>query len=153
MKYFGKLCAMGVIDFIATDHAPHTLEEKALEYPNSPSGMPGVETSLPLMLTAAMQGQCSIAQVVNWMSTAVAKAYGIPNKGAIAPGFDADLVLVDLQTYRQVQREELLTKCGWSPFEGWNLTGWAHTTIVGGEIVYDKGKLNTDVRGQALNFV
>ncbi|MBW4611245.1 MAG: dihydroorotase [Hassallia sp. WJT32-NPBG1] len=143
----------GVIDFIATDHAPHTLEEKALEYPNSPSGMPGVETSLPLMLTAAMQGRCSVAQVVNWMSTAVAKAYGIPNKGAIAPGFDADLVLVDLQTYRQVQREELLTKCGWSPFEGWNLTGWAHTTIVGGEIVYDKGKLNTDVRGQALNFL
>lgn len=143
----------GVIDFIATDHAPHTLEEKALEYPNSPSGMPGVETSLPLMLTAAMQGQCSVAQVVNWMSTAVASSYGIPNKGAIAPGFDADLVLVDLQTYHPVKREELLTKCGWSPFEGWNLTGWAHTTIVGGEVVYHKGKLNTDVRGQALNFV
>ncbi|MGI2908395.1 dihydroorotase [Tolypothrix sp. VBCCA 56010] len=143
----------GVIDFIATDHAPHTLEEKALEYPNSPSGMPGVETSLPLMLTAAMQGRCSVAQVVNWMSTAVASSYGIPNKGAIAPGYDADLVLVDLQTYHQVKREELLTKCGWSPFEGWNLTGWAHTTIVGGEIVYDKGKLNTDVRGQAINFL
>ncbi|GAX43965.1 dihydroorotase, multifunctional complex type [Tolypothrix sp. NIES-4075] len=143
----------GVIDFIATDHAPHTLEEKALEYPNSPSGMPGVETSLALMLTAAMQGQCSVAQVVNWMSTAVASSYGIPNKGAIAPGYDADLVLVDLQTYHQVKREELLTKCGWSPFEGWNLTGWAHTTIVGGEIVYHKGKLNTDVRGQAINFL
>ncbi|MCV3214262.1 dihydroorotase [Plectonema radiosum NIES-515] len=143
----------GVIDFIATDHAPHTLEEKALEYPNSPSGMPGVETSLPLMLTAAMQGRCSVAQVVNWMSTAVASSYGIPNKGAIAPGFDADLVLVDLQTYHQVRREELLTKCGWSPFEGWNLTGWAVTTIVNGEIVYDKGKLNTNVRGQALNFL
>ncbi|MGI8500350.1 MAG: dihydroorotase [Hassallia sp.] len=143
----------GVIDFIATDHAPHTLEEKALEYPNSPSGMPGVETSLPLMLTAAMQGRCSVAQVVNWMSTAVASSYGIPNKGAIAPGFDADLVLVDLQTYHPVKREELLTKCGWSPFEGWNLTGWAHTTIVGGEVVYHKGKLNTDVRGQAINFL
>jgi dihydroorotase len=143
----------GVIDFIATDHAPHTLEEKALEYPNSPSGMPGVETSLALMLTAAMQGRCSVAQVVNWMSTAVASSYGIPHKGAIAPGFDADLVLVDLQTYRQVRREELLTKCGWSPFEGWNLTGWAVTTIVNGEIVYDKGKLNTNVRGQALNFL
>jgi dihydroorotase len=142
----------GVIDFIATDHAPHTLEEKAQEYPNTPSGMPGVETSLPLMLTAAMQGRCSVAQVVNWMSTAVAKAYGIPNKGAIAPGYDADLVLVDLQTYHPVRREELLTKCGWSPFEGWNLTGWAHATIVGGEIVYDKGKLNTEVRGQALSF-
>ncbi|BCL37428.1 dihydroorotase [Nostoc sp. MS1] len=143
----------GVIDFIATDHAPHTLEEKAQTYPNSPSGMPGVETSLAVMLTAAMEGKCSVAQVANWMSTSVAKAYGIPNKGAIAPGYDADLVLVDLHTYRPVLREELLTKCRWSPFEGWNLTGWAVTTIVGGEIVYDKGKLNTQVRGQALNFV
>ncbi|MEH2461757.1 dihydroorotase [Nostoc sp.] len=143
----------GVIDFIATDHAPHTLEEKAQEYPNSPSGMPGVETSLALMLTAAMQGQCSVAQVVNWMSKNVAVAYGIPNKGAIAPGYDADLVLVDLNTYRPVRREELLTKCHWSPFEGWNLTGWAITTIVGGEIVYDKGQVNTQVRGQALTFL
>lgn len=142
----------GVIDFIATDHAPHTLAEKAQEYPNSPSGMPGVETSLALMLTAAMEGRCTVAQVVNWMSKNVAEAYRIPNKGAIAPGYDADLVLVDLNTYRPVRREELLTKCGWSPFEGWNLTGWAVTTIVGGEIVYDKGQLNTQVRGQALTF-
>ncbi|MEH1871622.1 dihydroorotase [Nostoc sp.] len=143
----------GVIDFIATDHAPHTLEEKAQEYPNSPSGMPGVETSLALMLTAAMDGKCTIAQVVNWMSKNVAVAYGIPNKGAIAPGYDADLVLVDLNTYRRVRREELLTKCRWSPFEGWNLTGWAITTIVGGEVVYDKGQVNTQVRGQALTFL
>ncbi|MBN3922004.1 dihydroorotase [Nostoc sp. NMS4] len=143
----------GVIDFIATDHAPHTLEEKAQEYPNSPSGMPGVETSLALMLTAAMEGKCTMAEVVNWMSKAVAVAYGIPNKGAIAPGYDADLVLVDLNTYRPVRREELLTKCHWSPFEGWNLTGWAKTTIVGGEIVYDKGQVNTQVRGQALTFL
>jgi dihydroorotase len=142
----------GVIDFIATDHAPHTLEEKAQEYPNSPSGMPGVETSLPLMLTAAMQGRCTLAQVANWMSQAVAKAYRIPNKGAIAPGYDADLVLVDLKTYRPVLREELLTKCRWSPFEGWNLTGWPVITIVGGQIVYEKGKLYTQVRGRALAF-
>ncbi|ACC83670.1 dihydroorotase [Nostoc punctiforme] len=143
----------GVIDFIATDHAPHTLEEKAQEYPNSPSGMPGVETSLALMLTAAMEGKCTVSQVVNWMSKNVAVAYGIPNKGVIAPGYDADLVLVDLNTYRPVRREELLTKCHWSPFEGWNLTGWATTTIVGGEIVYDKGQVNTQVRGQALTFL
>ncbi len=142
----------GVLDFIATDHAPHTLEEKAQPYPNSPSGMPGVETSLPLMLTQAMQGRCSVAQVANWMSTAVAKAYGIPKKGAIAPGYDADLVLVDLENYRPVLREELLTKCRWSPFEGWNLTGWPVTTIVGGQIVYDKGQPNTEVRGEALTF-
>ena len=142
----------GVIDFIATDHAPHTLEEKAKVYPHSPSGMPGVETSLPLMLTQAMQERCSLAQVVNWMSTAPAKAYGIENKGAIAIGYDADLVLVDLQNYRPVVREELLTKCGWSPFEGWNLTGWPVITIVGGQIVFERGKLHTDVRGQALTF-
>lgn len=142
----------GVIDFIATDHAPHTLEEKAKGYPNTPSGMPGVETSLPLMLTQAMQGKCTIAQVANWMSTAVAKGYKIPNKGAIAPGYDADLVLVDLDNYRPVLREELQTKCGWSPFEGWQLTGWPIVTIVGGNIVYERGKLFTEIRGEALRF-
>ncbi|MEO1430102.1 MAG: dihydroorotase [Cyanobacteria bacterium J06633_8] len=142
----------GVIDFIATDHAPHTLEEKAQVYPKTPSGMPGVETSLPLMLTAAEEGRCSVAQVVNWMSTAVASAYSIPNKGLIAPGYDADLVLVDLNSRKKVRREELVTKCGWSPFEGWNLTGWPVTTIVGGEIVYHKGELNTEIRGKPLNF-
>jgi dihydroorotase len=142
----------GVLDFIATDHAPHTLEEKAKGYPNTPSGMPGVETSLAVMLTQAMQGRCTVAQVANWMSTAVATAYRIPNKGKIAPGYDADLVLVDLDTYRPVRREELVTKCGWSPFEGWDLTGWAVVTIVGGQVVYDHGKLNLAVRGQPLQF-
>ncbi|MEA5597440.1 dihydroorotase [Rivularia sp. UHCC 0363] len=142
----------GVIDFIATDHAPHTLEEKAKGYPSSPSGMPGVETSLAVMLTQAMQGRCTVPQVSHWMSTAVAAAYGIPNKGAIAPGYDADLVLVDLDSYRPLKREELQTKCGWSPFEGWNLTGWAVTTIVGGQVVYDQGQLNLAVRGRPLAF-
>lgn len=142
----------GVIDFIATDHAPHTLEEKAQTYPNSPSGMPGVETSLPLMLTQAMQGRCTVAQVANWMSTAVAKAYRIPKKGAIAPGYDADLVLVDLDTYRPVLREELQTKCKWSPFEGWNLTGFPVVTIVGGQVVFDRGTIDPTVRGKALSF-
>ncbi|NJR24124.1 MAG: dihydroorotase [Richelia sp. CSU_2_1] len=142
----------GVIDFIATDHAPHTLEEKAQTYPNTPSGMPGVETSLPLMLTQAMQGKCTIAQVANWMSAAVAKAYKIPNKGQIAPGFDADLVLVDLDNYRPVVRQEMLTKCGWSPFEGWSLTGWPVVTVVGGKVVFENGKLDTNVRGEALRF-
>lgn len=142
----------GVIDFIATDHAPHTLEEKAQPYPNSPSGMPGVQTSLPLLLTQAAAGRCTVAQVAQWMSTNVAKGYGIPNKGAIAPGFDADLVLVDLETYRPVLREEMLSKCGWSPFEGWNLTGWPVYTIVGGQVAYEQGRVNESVRGRALTF-
>lgn len=142
----------GVIDFIATDHAPHTLEEKAQTYPNTPSGMPGVETSLPLMLTQAKQGRCSVAQVSHWMSTAVAKAYGIAGKGAIAPGYDADLVLVDLETYHPVLGGELLTKCGWSPFEGWELTGWPVVTLVSGQIAYERGQLHTQVRGRPLAF-
>ena len=142
----------GVIDLIATDHAPHTLEEKARGYPNSPSGMPGVETALPLMLTQAKADRCTVTQVSNWMSTAVARAYNIPNKGLIEPGYDADVVLVDLSTYRPVLREELQTKCGWSPFEGWTLTGWPVVTIVGGQVVYDRGDIDTSVRGQALRF-
>ncbi len=142
----------GVIDFIATDHAPHTLEEKAQGYPNTPSGMPGVETSMALMLTQAMQGRCTVPQVAHWMSSAVAKTYRIPNKGAIQPGYDADLVLVDLDTYHPVKREEVVSKCGWNSFEGWNLTGWAVMTIVGGQVAYDHGQLNPNVRGKALQF-
>jgi dihydroorotase len=142
----------GVIDFIATDHAPHTIEEKAQGYPNAPSGMPGVETALPLMLTQAAAGRCTVAQVVNWMSTAVAKAYQIPLKGKIQVGYDADLVLVDLVNYRPVLKAELQTKCGWSPFEGWNLTGHPVTTIVLGQVAFDQGKLYTEVRGEALSF-
>ncbi|MEG5066814.1 dihydroorotase [Microcoleus sp. B3-A4] len=142
----------GVIDFIATDHAPHTLAEKSQDYPNTPSGMPGVETSLPLMLTQAVEGRCTVAQVANWMSAAVAKAYKIAKKGEIASGFDADLVLVDLENYRPVVREEMVTKCGWSPFEGWSLTGWPVVTVVGGKVVFENGKLDTNVRGEALTF-
>jgi dihydroorotase len=142
----------GTIDFIATDHAPHTLEEKAKGYPNTPSGMPGVETSLPLMLTQAVAGKCTIEQVSHWMSTAVARAYGIPNKGSISIGYDADLVLVDVDNYHPVERASLETKCGWSPFEGWNLTGYPIYTIVNGHIVYERGKIHADIKGKALNF-
>ena len=142
----------GTIDFIATDHAPHTLAEKAKGYPNTPSGMPGVETSLPLMLTQAVAGKCTIEQVSHWMSTAVATAYGIPNKGSIEIGYDADLVLVDIDHYHPVERADLETKCGWSPFEGWDLTGYPVYTIVNGHIVYERGKIYTDIKGKALQF-
>jgi len=143
----------GVIDFMATDHAPHTLEEKAQAYPQSPSGMPGVETLLPLMLTQVKQGKCTLKQVTQWLSTKVAEAYKIPNKGRIALGYDADLVLVDLEHEYPVRRTDLQTKCGWSPFENWILTGWPQVTIVGGRIVYYQGQFNEGVRGTALEFL
>jgi dihydroorotase len=142
----------GTLDFIATDHAPHTLAEKAQGYPDSPSGMPGVETSLPLMLTAMQQGRCRLNQVVRWMSSGPAEGYGIVNKGRIQLGYDADLVLVDLETVRPVRREELQTKCGWSPFEGWELTGWPTVTLVLGQVAWCQGNIDDTVRGQALQF-
>lgn len=142
----------GVIDFIATGHASQPLVEKEQDHANAALGMPGIETGLPLMLTQAKENRCTIAQVSHWMSTAVAQAYQIPQKGLIEPGYDADLVLVDLSTYRPVRREELKTECGWSPFEGWKLTGWPVMTLVGGQIVYDRGTINTAVRGKALQF-
>lgn len=143
----------GWLDFMATDHAPHTLAEKAQPYPQSPSGMPGVETLLPLMLTQAKQGKCTLRQVTDWLSTKVAQAYGIVNKGRIALGYDADLVLVDLEHQQPVRREDLQTKCGWSPFENWELTGWPQVTIVGGKIVYNQGEFNEQVRGTPLQFL
>jgi dihydroorotase len=143
----------GTIDFIATDHAPHTLEEKGKGYPNTPSGMPGVETALPVMLTQAVAGKCTIEQVANWMSTAVAKAYNIPNKGSIEVGYDADLVLVDVTNYHLLDRASLETKCGWSPFEGWNLTGYPVYTIVNGNVVFEKGTIHSEVKGKALKFI
>ncbi len=86
----------GVIDCIATDHAPHLLTDKALGYPRAPSGMPGVETSLPLMLTAMRDGHCSLAELQRWMCYNPARLYGVVNKGRIAIGWDADLTLVDM---------------------------------------------------------
>ncbi|MEL7068449.1 MAG: dihydroorotase [Cyanobacteria bacterium J06581_3] len=142
----------GIIDFIATGHVPHSMTAKSRGYPHAPSGMPGVETALPLMLTQTKKNHCTIAQVCDWMSTAVADAYRIPNKGLLEPGYDADLVLVDMATYRPVVRKELQTRCQWSPFEGWNLTGWPVMTIVGGQVVYDYGQVDVSVRGQALQF-
>ncbi|MEI6430431.1 MAG: dihydroorotase [Pseudanabaena sp. ELA607] len=142
----------GILDFIATDHAPHTLEEKAQPYPKSPSGMPGVETSLAAMLTAAAQGKCTLAQVSRWMSGNVARAYKIPNKGELRIGWDADLILVDYENYRPVLGTEVLSKCGWNSFEGESFTGWTQVTIVGGTVAYANGKVNPEVRGKALTF-
>jgi dihydroorotase len=142
----------GVIDFIATDHAPHTLDEKHAGYPRSPAGMPGVETSLPLMLTAMRAGKCTLADIQRWMSRAPAEAYRISNKGRLLPGYDADLTLVDIERYRPVRDEELYTRVHWSPYAGKELTGWPQYTIVGGRIVYDPQGIREGVRGTALQF-
>lgn len=142
----------GIIDIIATDHAPHTLGEKSQPYPNSPAGMPGVETSLPLMLTAMQAGQCTLAQVQQWMCSGPARLYGIKNKGQLAEGFDADLALVDIETTRPVRDNEVFSRAAWSPYAGRELTGWPSYTIVGGQVVFDNGRIRPGVFGKALEF-
>ena len=126
----------GTIGVIATDHAPHTLAEKALPFPKCPSGLPAVENSLALMLNEANQGRCSIEQIVSWMCEAPAKVWNIKNKGRVEVGFDADLVLVDMDLERTVRNEEQQTKCGWSPWDGCSLKGWAVQTFVMGQEAY-----------------
>jgi dihydroorotase len=124
----------GLIDILASDHAPHTLEEKRSERP--PSGLPGVETTLPLMLDAVNRGKIALAQLIRAFAENPARRFGLKRKGRLDLGSDANLVLVDLDRSGQVVREELATKCGWSPYEGLSLRGWPVATFVRGEPVY-----------------
>lgn len=142
----------GQIQVIATDHAPHTLEEKQQPYPQSPSGLPAVENSLALMLNAVHEGRCTLEQVVHWMCDAPARVWDIVNKGRITPGYDADLVLVDLQLKHTIRNEEQVTKCGWSPWDGESLTGKPVRTWVNGQTVFVDGKFDTAVRGKEARF-
>lgn len=144
--------AGGRIQVIATDHAPHTLEEKRKPYPQSPSGLPAVENSLALMLDQVHQGRCTLEQVVHWMCEAPARVWDIVNKGRIAIGYDADLVLVDLNKSQTVRNEEQLTKCGWSPWHGQTLTGWPVRTWVMGQEVFRDGQIDESVRGSEATF-
>ncbi|MFO1093826.1 MAG: dihydroorotase [Planctomycetaceae bacterium] len=142
----------GAIQVIATDHAPHTLEEKRKPYPQSPSGLPAVENSLALLLDAAHRGLCTLEQVVQWMCDAPARVWDIVGKGRIAEGCDADLVLVDLQKSATIRNEEQVTKSGWSPWHGTTLTGWPVRTWVLGRTVFQDGRIDTNARGEAARF-
>jgi dihydroorotase len=147
-----RALADGVLQVVATDHAPHTLEEKARPYPASPAGLPAVENSLALMLDAAHHGRCTPEQVVHWMCDAPARVWDLVGKGRIAAGYDADLVLVDPQRRRTVCNVTQLTKCGWSPWDGVELIGWPVRTWVGGQTVYHDGRFDESVRGAEAKF-
>jgi dihydroorotase len=142
----------GRVQVIATDHAPHTLEEKRRAYPESPSGIPAVENSLALMLDQVHRGRCTIEQVVGWMCDAPARVWDLVGKGRIAVGYDADLVLVDLHKTAEIRNDEQLTKCGWSPWHGTSLTGWPVRTWVGGHEVYRDGAFDESRPGREAVF-
>ena len=142
----------GAIQIVATDHAPHTLEEKAAPYPASPSGVPAVQVVLPLMLNEVNRGRCSLADIARWMSDRPARIWDIVGKGRIAEGYDADLVLVDMSLDREVRNEDQLTKCGWSPWHGTSLQGWPVRTWVRGRTVFAAGRAETEPVGCAATF-
>ncbi|MDX1971315.1 MAG: dihydroorotase [Candidatus Sumerlaeia bacterium] len=138
------------IQVIATDHAPHTLEEKALPYPKSPSGLPAVENSLALFLNEVVHGRMPLQTLVARMCDAPARVWNLTGKGRIAEGYDADLVLVDLNKSQEIRDEEQVTKSKWSPWHGTTLTGWPVRTLVGGHTVFWNGKFDAQFRAERV---
>ncbi len=138
--YLWEALAEGVIDLVASDHAPHTLEEKARPYEKAPFGLPGVETTLPLLLDAVSRGRLSLQRLVEVFSQKPAERFGLRDKGRIREGWRADLMVVDLEKRLLLRREALRTKCGWSPYEGFPLRGWPVRTFVQGREVFRKSE-------------
>lgn len=145
--------AQGVADVIGSDHAPHTREEKARPYPQSPSGMPGVQTLVPLMLDHVAKGRLSLERFVDLTSAGAQRVFGMANKGRIAAGYDADFTIVDLKAKRTISEDWLASKCGWSPFTGMEVTGWPMATIIRGAVVMRDGELTAPGLGRPVHFV
>ena len=142
----------GVPDVIGSDHAPHTLEEKAKPYPGSPSGMPGVQTLLPLLLDHAANGRLSLQRVIELTSAGAQRIFGIVGKGRIAAGYDADFTIVDLKKRWTIEDQWLQSKCGWSPFTGMELTGKPIGTIVRGQVAMWEDQLADAPTGRPIRF-
>ncbi len=142
----------GVPDVIGSDHAPHSKEEKAQVYPASPSGMPGVQTLLPLMLDHVANGRTSLARLVDLTSAGAQRIFGLIGKGRIAVGWDADFTVVDLDAEWTIDGQWLASKCGWSPFEGMTLRGRPVGTIIRGQRVMWESELVGAPGGQRLRF-
>ena len=147
-----RAIADGTVDVIGSDHAPHTLEEKQRPYPSSPSGMPGVQTLLPLLLDHMNAGKLSLARLVDLTSTGPHRIYGIAGKGRIAKGWDADLTLVDLKAKREITNKWIASKCGWTPFDGKTVTGWPIATLVRGNVVMRDDELVGEAVGEPVRF-
>ena len=143
----------GRIDVIATDHAPHTLEEKSKPYFQAPSGGPLIQHSLVAMLDFYHQGKISLEMIAQKMCHNVADLFQIERRGYLREGYYADLVLVDLKQETPVSKNNLLYKCGWSPFEGHTFRSGITHTFVNGNLAFERGKLHENVRGKRINFL
>jgi len=143
----------GLVDILATDHAPHTLEEKARPYPESPSGMPGVQTLVAMGLTHVADGRMSLERFVDLTSAGPNRVFQLEGKGRLAAGYDADLTLVDLGARRIITDAEQASRSGWTPFAGVEAKGWPMATIVRGRIVMRDGELASAAIGEPIRFL
>lgn len=142
----------GVVDVIGSDHAPHTLDEKAKPYPLSPSGMTGVQTLVPLLLNHMAEGRLSLERFVDLTSAGAQRIYGIAGKGRIALGYDADFTIVDLNAKRRIENAWIESKAGWTPFDGMQICGWPTATIIRGHSVMRDGELLGAPIGERVAF-
>jgi dihydroorotase len=143
----------GVIDVIGSDHAPHTREEKDKIYPDTPSGMPGVQTLVTLLLDHVNKGRLSLERFVNLTAHGPQRIFGLAGKGRIAVGYDADFTLVDLGLTRRIENAWIASRCGWTPFDGMTTKGWAVATILAGRVVMRDFALTGSPKGKTLRFV
>ncbi|MET0481899.1 MAG: dihydroorotase [Aestuariivirgaceae bacterium] len=143
----------GLVDVLGSDHAPHSRDEKAKPYPQSPSGAPGVQTLVPLMLDHVAAGRLTLERLVDLTSHGPARLFGITRKGRIAEGYDADLTVVDLRARRTITNDWIESRCGWTPYDGLSVQGWPVGTLVRGRRAMWEGTLADSAGGEAIAFL
>lgn len=144
--------ATGVVDVLGSDHAPHTREEKDRTYPDTPSGMSGVQTLVPIMLDHVHHGRLTLERFVDLTSHGPQRLFGIQAKGRIAVGYDADFTVVDLKRRQTIENKWMESKCGWTPYDGVSVTGWPIGTLVRGNVVMWDGEIATPASGEPVRF-
>ena len=147
-----RAIAAGVVDCVASDHAPHTLAEKAGLYPQTPSGMPGVQTLVTVMLDHVNAGRLSLERLVALTSGGPVRVFGISGKGKLLAGYDADLTIVDLAARRRIENAWIASRCGWTPYDGMETVGWPVATLVRGRFVMRDGAVEGAPSGLPIRF-
>ena len=142
----------GLVDVLGSDHAPHTLEEKAKTYPQSPSGMTGVQTLVPIMLDHVNKGRLTLERFVDLTSHGPQRIFNIKNKGRIAEGYDADFTIVDLKRRETITNNWIQSKAGWTPYDGVSVQGWVTGTFVRGHLAMWQGELAAKAFGETVKF-
>jgi dihydroorotase len=144
--------SQGVVDIIGSDHAPHTLEEKGKQYPESPSGMPGVQTLLPIMLNHVNNGKLSLDTLVNLVSIKPTKIFGIKNRGAIKEENFADLTVIDMHKQFLISNSWIASRCKWTPFNNYKVKGFPVGTVINGNVVSWESEIVLKKSGKPLIF-